>query len=143
MTAGDGGWQGAWNRVGYRRRIGLLLILAFALLMAAGVTWSMANPRLNNYRPAVAEVVSVSEASPTAITVRFTTIDEEAVEATTDRLTFVPPEGAPVPVIYDPADPEQVAMEGYNESSLLTTVIIGAFAVTLGAAFLTFRHRHD
>lgn len=143
MTAGDGGWRGAWNRVDYRRRIGLLLILAFALLMAAGVTWSMANPRLNNYRPAVAEVVSVSEGSPTAITVRFTTIDDEDVEATTDRLTFVPPEGAPVQVIYDPADPEQVAMGGYSESTLLTTVIIGAFAVTLGTAFLTFRHRHD
>lgn len=128
--------------MGYRRRIGVLLILAFALLMAAGVTWSMSNPRLNNYRPAVAEVVSVSQGSPTAITVRFA-VDGEDVEATTERLTFVPPEGAPVPVIYDPVEPEQIAMEGYSESSLLTTVIIGAFAVTLGTAFLTFRHRHE
>jgi hypothetical protein len=137
------GWQAAWTGLSTRRRISILLVVAFALLLAAGASWSATNPRLNNYRPAVAEVVAVDREAPATITVRFTTLDDDVVEATTDRLTFVPPVGAPVAVLYDPADANQVAMDGYSRTSLITTVLLGLFAVALGTAWLTFRRRHE
>jgi hypothetical protein len=143
VAATADGWRTAWTGLSWKRRVALLILLAFAILIAAGAAWSAVNPRLNNYRPVVAEVVSVAPGDPTSITVRFTTSDDDEVEATTDRLVFVPPVGAPVPMKYDPADPEQVVMDGYNESSLLANVLIGLFAVTMGTAFLTFRRRND
>lgn len=121
----------------------MLLVLALVLLMAAGAAWSIANPGLTSYRPVVAEVVAVDRQDPASITVRFTTLDGEQVEASTDRLTFLPPVGAPVPVRYDPGDPDRVAMDGYSRTSLLSTALLGLFAVTLGAAWLTFRRRHE
>lgn len=135
--------RSAWTGLSVRRRITVLLVLALALLMSAGAAWSTANPGLSSYRPVVAEVVAVDRQDPASITVRFTTADGEQVETRTDRLTFVPPVGAPVPVRYDPTDPEAVAMDGYNRTSLLTNVLLGLFAVTLGAAWLTFRRRNE
>lgn len=141
MAADDGGWRTAWRRQSRRRRVGLLLVLALALLIGAGAAWAATNPGLTGYRSVIGEVVSVDDGDPTTITVRFSTGDDEQVEATTDRVTWRPVEGGPVPIQYDPADPQQVAMQGYESSNLLTTVLVGLFAVTLAAAWFTFRER--
>lgn len=116
-------------------------MLALVLLVAAGATWAVRNPGLQSYRPAQAVVVTSSAGDPSTITVRYTTTDGQHVDATTDRLTAVPPAGALVAIRYDQADPEQVVMDGYAAPNVLSTVLVGLFAVTLGAAWLTWRRR--
>lgn len=123
---------------GQRARVAALLLLALVLLLSAGATWAMSNPGLQSYRPASATVVTVDESSAT-VTVRYETVDGDEVDASTDRLTFVPPEGAPIAIRYDPDDPSQVVMDGYASISLVTQVLVGLFAVTLAAAWFSFR----
>jgi hypothetical protein len=141
VAADRGGWQAAWRRQSRRRRVGVLLVLALALLLGAGASWAATNPGLNSYRSVIGRVVDVDRGDPTTITVRFTAGGDEQVEASTDRLTWLPAEGGPVPIQYDPANPDQFVMQGYQSSSLLSTVLVGLFAVTLAAAWFSFRER--
>lgn len=140
MTMEQTGPWAAWRRQSRRRRVGLLLALALVILLAIGVSWRVANPGVQYYRPAIAEVVEITETEPITITVRYELEGQEVV-ATTDALTFVPAEGGPVPIEFDPADPTQVVMDGYRESSVVTSVLIGLFVITLGLAWWTFRDR--
>lgn len=117
-----------------------MLALAFAFLMAAGVSYAAANPGLASYRTVIAQAVTVTR-DPATITVRFETSDGEQVEATTDRLTFFPTQGGPVPIQYDPSDPEQVVMQGYSDTSMLTLALVGGFAVALAGAWFTYREK--
>jgi hypothetical protein len=119
--------------------VSLFLLLALASLAAAGVTWSLANPGLQAYRPTTAVVVASSQGKPPAITVQFEAADGQTVEAMTDRLTLPPPVGAPIAVRYDPADPEQVVMEGYSATPLVTKVLVGLFGVALASAWFAWR----
>lgn len=113
--------------------------MALGFLLAAGVSYEAANPGLASYRTVVAEVVEVSRGDPATIVVAFETSDGEQVTATTDRLTFVPIPGGPVPIQYDPSDPEQVAMQGYSSTSILTLALVGGFAIALAGAWFAFR----
>jgi hypothetical protein len=119
----------------------VLLAVALVCLLGAGISWGISNPGLQSYRPASAVVVASSSGDPASITVRFTPNGGRPVVATTTRLTFLPPAGAPVAVRYDPADPEQVVMEGFSTTTLLTQVLVGAFAVALAMAWFAFRRQ--
>lgn len=118
-----------------------MLLLALALLLAAGATWAKTNNGLQGYASTTAEVVTVTGGNPNSVTVQFETPDGLEVEATTDRLTFVPVEGGTAPIRYDPSDPQQVVMDGYSETSFVTTALVGLFAVALAGAWFTFRRK--
>jgi hypothetical protein len=123
------------------RRRWLLVVCAVALLLAAGAVWQQANPLAVAGRPTVAEVVAASPGPPPTLTVRYTTNDGETVRASTTRIVGLPEPGTELPVLYDPSDPQQVAMAQYRPSSPVATVLVAASLVVASAAWFGGRRR--
>lgn len=122
-----------------RTRGWLLVLAGFVLLIAAGIAYVEPNRLVLTGTEAVAEVVESSTGDPASMTVRFTTDDGETVEATTSRLYALPPAGAAVLIRYDPDDPSDVADNLYRESSPVSTGLLVAATVSVGAAVVTWR----
>lgn len=122
-----------------RARMWALVGLAFVLMIAAGVAYVGPNRVALSGQPASAQVIATVPGDVPALTLRFTTAEGETVEATTSKLFVEAPVGAGIPVRYDADDPTQVADERYRESSPLSTVLVIACTVTVGAAVVTAR----
>jgi len=122
-----------------RSRGWALLGLAFVLMIASGAAYVVPNRLALTGQPALAQVVATTPGEPATITVRFTTAQGHSVEATTSRAFVLAPVGTGIPVRYDPDDPTQVADERYRESSPLSTLLVVALTVTVGAAIVTWR----
>ena len=129
-------WQSRSSRV----RVWMLLGLAFVFVLGAGLAYLQPNRLVFSGDRALAEVVESDPGPPASMTVQFTTDDGTVVQAQTNDIFALPPVGAALPVRYDPDDPSIVADDLYRESSTLATVFVGAFAVTVGAAFVTWRN---
>lgn len=122
-----------------RARGWLLVAVAFVLLIAAGAAYVQPNRLVLTGTQTVAEVIESTPGEPASMTVRFTTKDGQTVEATTSLLFALPPEGAAVRIRYDPDDPTQVADDLYRESSVVSTLLLIAGTVSVGAAAVTWR----
>ena len=136
-------WERAvdwWHSRSTRARIWALVGLAFVLLVGAGFAYLQPNQLVFSGDKTVAEVIESDPGPPASMTVQFTTDDGTVVKAQTNDIFALPPVGAALAVRYDPDDPSIVADDLYRESSTLATVLVGAFAVTVGAAFITWRN---
>lgn len=122
-----------------RTRGWLLVLAGFVLLIAAGIAYVEPNRLVLTGTQTMAEVVESSPGNPASMTVRFTTDDGQLVEATTSRLYGLPPSGAAVRIRYDPDDPSDVAADLYRDSSVLSTALLVAATVSVGAAAVTWR----
>jgi hypothetical protein len=129
-----------WQARTGRARVWILLALAVVLVMAAGVAYLQPNRLVFSGERAVAEVIESDPGPPASMTVQFTTDDGEVVQAQTSDIFALPPVGAVLPVRYDPNDPSIVADDLYREPSTMSTVLVAAFAVVVGAAFVTWRN---
>lgn len=138
-----GVWERAvdwWQSRSSRARVWTLVGLAFVFLLSAGIAYLQPNRLAFSGDTAVAEVIESDPGPPASMTVQFTTDDGDVVQAQTNDIFALPPVGAALPVRYDPDDPNVVADDLYRESSTLATVFVGAFAVTVGGAFITWRN---
>lgn len=132
-----------WTERTRRAQIWILVGVAFVLVIAAGVVYLQPNRLAFTGDRAVAEVIGSREGEPSTMTVRFTTDDGQTVEASTSKLYALPPEGAAVVIRYDPDDPSSIADDLYRESAPMATVLVGAFAVTIGYAFVIWRRGRE
>jgi hypothetical protein len=122
-----------------RARGWALIVLAFVLLIAAGITYLGPNRLVLTGKQTIAEVVESTPGEPSSMTVEFTTEDGQTVQASTSRLYALPPVGAAVRIRYDPDDPSQVADDLYRESSPPSTLLVIAATMSVGGAVVTWR----
>jgi hypothetical protein len=126
------------------RRVLFLVPLAFALL-GLGLIWAAVSIRrgdrrfARNARQATGTVVGArwrgggGETAPSAFpVVRFTLPDGRTIEAQSSYgARRAVPEGATVTLLYDPAEPTRVELEGSSSSGTFLAVILGF----IGAGF--------
>ena len=132
-----------WTLRSRKTQVWTLIGVGVLLVLAAGLVYLQPNRLALTGDQAIGEVVASQQGTPSSMTVRFATDDGEVVEATTSKLYALPPEGAAVLIRYDPDDPTDVADDLYRASSPLATVLVGAFAVTIGYATVIWRRGRE